>query len=65
MMSWMGSGQRTGSPAILTAAVFLLLAKLTTRNAWIAAAITSLALVGLVQYAAEVWKVMFQLGFRP
>jgi ABC-type branched-subunit amino acid transport system permease subunit len=49
----------------LTAAVFMLLAKLTTRNTWIAVAMMILALVGLVQYAAEVWKVMFRLGFRP
>ena len=53
------------SVVALAAAVFLLLAKLTKRNTWIAAAVTTLSLVGLLRYAAEVWKVMFRLGFRP
>jgi len=44
---------------------FLLFARITKRNVWVASGIGVLALFGLVRYAAEVWKVMFQLGFKP
>ena len=49
----------------LAAAVFLLFARLTQRNTWISIGIGALALFGLLRYAAEVWKLMFQLGFKP
>jgi hypothetical protein len=54
-------------PAIV-ALVFgglLLFARITKRNVWIAAGIGVISLFGLFRYAAEVWKVMFQLGFKP
>jgi hypothetical protein len=53
------------SLAALAAAVFLLLAKITRRNIWIAVGLCSLSLFGLLRYAGEVHKVLFQLGFRP
>ena len=53
------------SVVALAAAGFLLFAELTKRNIWISTAIAILALFGLLRYAAEVWKVMFKLGFRP
>lgn len=54
-------------PAIvsLVSGGFLLFAGITKRNVWIAAGIGVLSLFGLFRYAAEVWKVMFQLGFKP
>ena len=54
-------------PAVvaLVSGGFLLIARVTKRNTWIAVAIGVLSLLGLFGYAAEVYKVMFQLGFRP
>lgn len=49
----------------LASGVFLLLARVTKRHLWIAGGIALLSLFGLVRYAGEVWKCMFQLGFRP
>ena len=49
----------------ITTAVFLVLARSGTRHLWIAIGIAALSLFGLIRYAAEVWKVMFQLGFKP
>jgi hypothetical protein len=53
------------SLASLAAAGFMLLARFEKRNIWIAVGIGGLSLFGLFRYAAEVWKVMFQLGFKP
>jgi len=47
------------------ASVFLLFTRITKRNLWIAVGIGVISLFGLFRYAAEVWKVMFQLGFKP
>ena len=49
----------------LGSAGFLLIAGVTKRNIWAAVVITALSLLGLFGYAGEVWKCMFQLGFRP
>lgn len=50
--------------AVMTVA-FYLGAGITRKNLWIAAAIGALSLFGLFGFAAEVWKVMVQLGFHP
>jgi hypothetical protein len=44
---------------------FYILARVTKRAAWIAVGIGVLSLFGLLRYAAAVFKVMIQLGFRP
>jgi hypothetical protein len=49
----------------IAAAVFLCAVRATKRNTWIAVGVGALSLFGLIRYAAEVWKVMFQLGFKP
>jgi hypothetical protein len=49
----------------LASCVFLLFARVTKRNLWIAGGIVALALFGLLRYTAEVWKCLFQLGFKP
>lgn len=49
----------------VAAALFVVIARITQRNMWIAFGIVALALFGLLGYGGEVWKVMFQLGFRP
>ena len=49
----------------LASCVFLFFAKFTKRNLWIAGGITALSLFGLVRYGTEVWKCLFQLGFKP
>jgi hypothetical protein len=51
--------------AALASAGFMILARVEKRNIWIGVGIGALSLFGLVRYAAEVWKCMFQLGFRP
>jgi len=51
--------------AALASAVFLFLAGVERRNVWIAVAVGALSLFGLLRYSGEVWKVMFQLGFKP
>lgn len=51
--------------AALSSAIFLVLAKVERRPLWVAAGIVALSIFGLVRYASEVWKVMFQLGFKP
>jgi hypothetical protein len=53
------------SLAALTSAAFMILGRVERRNAWIAVAICVLSIFGLFRYAGEVWKVMFQLGFKP
>jgi len=53
------------SVAALASAVFIIFAKVVRRNIWTAAAIGVLSLFGLFGYAAEVHKLMFQLGFQP
>jgi hypothetical protein len=53
------------SASALAAAGFMIFAKVEKRTIWIAVAIGALSLFGLLRYAAEVWKVMFQLGFKP
>ena len=54
-------------PALMALAsgAFLLLAKVTKRDLWIAGGIALLSIFGLVRYAGEVWKCLFQLGFMP
>ncbi len=56
-----------GLPTILAlvSGGFYILARVTKRAAWIAVGIGALSLFGLLRYAAEVFKVMIQLGFRP
>ena len=49
----------------LASSVFLLFARITKRNLWIGGGITVLGLFGLLRYTAEVWKCLFQLGFKP
>jgi len=49
----------------LATMIFMVLAGVSKRNVWIAGGIGALAIFGLLRYAAEVWKVMFQLGFKP
>ena len=49
----------------LASGVFLLFARFTKRNLWITGGIAVLSLFGLFRYAAEVWKCLFQLGFKP
>jgi len=49
----------------LAAAGFFLFARVAKRNLWIAGGIGVLCLFGLIRYAGEVWKCLFQLGFRP
>jgi len=53
------------SVAALASAGFMILAKVEKRNFLIAAGIGVFSLFGLFAYAAEVHKVMFQLGFKP
>ena len=53
------------SAAALASAGFMVLAKVEKRNVWIAVGIGGLSLFGLFWYGAEVWKLMFQLGFKP
>jgi hypothetical protein len=49
----------------LASAVFMVIARFEKRSVWIAAVIGVLSIFGLIRYAGEVWKVMFQLGFKP
>lgn len=49
----------------VAAAAFFVTAELGRRNSWIAGLISALSVYGLLRYAGEVWKVMFELGFRP
>jgi len=49
----------------LATVVFLLFARVTRKNLWIAGGIGVLCLFGLLRYAPEVWKCIFQLGFKP
>lgn len=51
--------------AALASCVFLLFARFTKRNLWIAVGIGVLSLFGLLRYGGEVWKCLFQLGFKP
>ncbi len=51
--------------AALASAEFTILAKVERQNIRIAVGIGVLSLFGLLRYAAEVWKCLFQLGFRP
>jgi hypothetical protein len=51
--------------AALASCIFILFARFTTRNLWIAGGIAALSLFGLLQYAREVWKCLFRLGFKP
>jgi hypothetical protein len=51
--------------AALASSVFLLFARVTKRNLWIAGGIAVLSLFGLLRYATVVWKCLFQLGFKP
>jgi hypothetical protein len=51
--------------AALASGVFFLFAGFTKRNLWIAGGFSVLSLFGLLRYAAEVWKCLFQLGFKP
>ena len=53
------------SVAALASAGFMILAKMEKRNVLIAVSVGALSLFGLVRYAAEAWKLMFQLGFKP
>jgi hypothetical protein len=53
------------SMAALASAGFMALAKVEKRFVWIAVGIGGLSLFGLLRYGAEVWKLMFQLGFKP
>ena len=53
------------SIAALAAAVFLVFAKSDTRNVWIASGLGLASLFCLVLYAARVWKLIFELGFKP
>ena len=55
----------TASAAALAVVAFALLAKPDKRNTWIAVGIVLLSLFGLIRYAAQVIKLMFQLGFKP
>ena len=56
-----------GLPTILAlvSGGFYVLARFTKRAVWIAVGIGVLSLFGLLRYAAEVFKVMFPLGFKP
>jgi hypothetical protein len=49
----------------IASAVFFAAARLDRRNSWIAGVISALAVYGLLRYGGEVWKVLFELGFRP
>lgn len=51
--------------AAIASGVFMLVAPFTRRHISIAAAIGGLSLIGLFGYAARVWKLIFELGFRP
>lgn len=51
--------------AAVAAAAFVMAARRTPRNLWLAAALGALALLGLLAYAARVWKLIVQLGFHP
>jgi len=51
-------------PAV-AAAAFVLAARLRPRNLWLAAGLGGLSLLGLLLYAAEVWKLIVRLGFHP
>lgn len=53
------------SIAALAAVVFALIARLERKQIWIAAGIGLLSLFGLIRYAAQVWKLIFHLGFKP
>ena len=53
------------SVVALASAGFMIIAKVIRRNIWIAVCIGLLSLFGLFAYAAEVYKVIFQLGFKP
>ena len=56
-----------GLPTILALASggFYIFARFTRRAVWIAAGVGVLSLFGLHRYAAEVFKLMFKLGFKP
>jgi hypothetical protein len=56
-----------GVPTVLAiaAALFVIVAKLDTRNVWTAVGIGLLALFGLLGYGTQVWNLMFKLGFVP
>jgi hypothetical protein len=51
--------------AAVAAAAFVLAARLSPGNLWLAAGLGGLALLGLLRYAARVWKLVVQLGFHP
>jgi len=51
-------------PAV-AAAAFVLAARRRPRNLWLAAGLGGLSLLGLLLYAAEVWKLIVRLGFHP
>ena len=53
------------SLAAVAVVVFALIAKLDKKMVWVAAAVGLLSLFGLIRYAAQVWKLIFQLGFKP
>jgi len=49
----------------LASSVFLFFARITKRNLRIGGGITVLGPFGLFRHTAEVWKCLFQLGFKP
>jgi hypothetical protein len=49
----------------VAAAAFVLAARRSPRNLWLAAVLAALALLGLLRYAVQVWKLIVQLGFHP
>lgn len=51
-------------PAV-AAAAFVLAARHRPRNLWLASGLGGLSLLGLLLYAAEVWKLIVRLGFHP
>ena len=51
--------------AALASCVFLLFARFTNRNLWMAGGIVVLSLFGLFRSTTVVWKCLFQLGFKP
>ena len=53
------------SLAALAAVAFALIARLEKKVIWTAAGLGLLSLFGLIRYAPQVWKLIFQLGFKP
>jgi hypothetical protein len=53
------------SIAALAAVAFALIAKLEKKQIWMAVGIGLLSVFGLIRYAAQVWKLILQLGFKP